>query len=451
MKKIFSFIVGLLAVASLQAVNYTDAARITMSCAGGSETQLLDLIVDADQATPATEPNLASLYEVGQVNLYANYNNGNISSFTANAIRNLPVVIVTNRRDVSYTFTFNVPLSTQGLVLTDLRSSEGVKNITMTNGDSYTFSVASEAAYEANKNITIADRFIINYLPVSIKGTGDWWGLGKDVDLAISADLQTATGSLTFDAAGTYNFKVVRGTDWLSDVAEFTRNDNERAITATEDGGMWFTIDAIGASNEYAFTWTFATNTLTIDFPAAPAPAYAAEVTTNEYGLATFSHASDLAPVEAGVKLYKGAVSGETLALTQVADIAAEQGVIVYGEANTTYHFNVINGATADFAGNELLAASAWNATHTGYDIYVLSGNALYLYEGTDFPANKAFLKIAQSATPSPRRIRLVFDQATAIDNISADNVKAEKVVENGQILIRRGNEVYNLQGQIVK
>ena len=188
-----------------------------------------------------------------------------------------------------------------------------------------------------------------------------------------------------------------------------------------------------------------------INYNPAPAPVYAAEVTTNENGLATFSHASDLAPVEAGVKLYKGAVSGETLALTPVADIAAEQGVIVYGEANTTYHFNVINGATADFAGNQLLAATAWESPHPGFDTYVLSGNALYLYEGTNFPANKAFLKIAQSANPSPRRIRLVFDQATAIDNISADNVKAEKVVENGQILIRRGNEVYNLQGQIVK
>ena len=175
----------------------------------------------------------------------------------------------------------------------------------------------------------------------------------------------------------------------------------------------------------------------------APAPVYAAEVTTNAYGLATFSYDQDLAPVEAGVKLYKGAISGDVLALTSVADIAANQGVIVYGDANTTYHFDVINGATADFDGNELKPSTAW--TGNGY---VLSGNLLYVYEGADFPANKAFLEIPSSGAPA--RIRLAFDNATAIDNVEA-TVKAEKFIENGQVLIKRGEAVYNLQGQIVK
>jgi hypothetical protein len=181
----------------------------------------------------------------------------------------------------------------------------------------------------------------------------------------------------------------------------------------------------------------------------APAPTYDAQVELNANGLATFSHHTlKLQAVEDGVKLYKGAISGETLALTQVSVVEAHQGVIVYGAANTTYHFNETT-ASADFAGNQLIPSCEWENRGTG-DIYVLSGDALYLYEGDQFPANKAFLEIANQG-PAPRRIRLVFDQATAIDNISVDNVKAEKVVENGQILIRRGNEVYNLQGQIVK
>lgn len=163
MKKIFSFIVGLVAVSTLQAVNYKDAARITMSCSGGPETQQLDLIVDADQATPATEPNLASLYEVGQVNFYVA---GNYSSYTANAISNLPVVIVTNRRDADYTFTFNVPISTDGLTLTDLRSEDGLKTINIADGESYPFSIEGETGYDPDNksNLTIADRFVINYV-----------------------------------------------------------------------------------------------------------------------------------------------------------------------------------------------------------------------------------------------------------------------------------------------
>jgi hypothetical protein len=181
----------------------------------------------------------------------------------------------------------------------------------------------------------------------------------------------------------------------------------------------------------------------------APSP-YAAEVTTNAEGLATFSFDQALAPVEAGVKLYKGAVSGDALNLTQVADIAAEQGVIVYGEANTTYHFNAINGATANFDGNELLAASTWQYPHAG-TAYVLSGSSLYVYEGENMKPNKAFLLLDANSGNAPRRVRLVFDQATGVENVATENVKAEKFIENGQVLIKRGEVVYNLQGQIVK
>ena len=177
---------------------------------------------------------------------------------------------------------------------------------------------------------------------------------------------------------------------------------------------------------------------------------FVTSVTTNAEGLATFSFASALAPVEAGVKLYKGAVNGEYLDLTQVNDIAAAQGVIVYGEPNTTYHFNAGTG-TSDFTGNELIAASAWEYPHAGFDTYVLSGNALYLYEGDNFPANKAFLKIAQSGSGAPRRISFRFNGTTALENAELNEAKAVKFVENGQVFIRRGNEVFNLQGQIVK
>jgi len=165
MKKIFSFIVGLVAFTSLQAVNYTEAARITMTCEGGSESQELVLIVDPTLSSPATVANLASTYEVGQVNLYASYENGQFSSFKASAISNLPVVVVTNRRDDDYTFTFNVPISTEGLVLTDLRSDDGIKNISMVNNGSYTFSIEDETGYDPDNksNLTIADRFVINY------------------------------------------------------------------------------------------------------------------------------------------------------------------------------------------------------------------------------------------------------------------------------------------------
>ena len=44
----------------------------------------------------------------------------------------------------------------------------------------------------------------------------------------------------------------------------------------------------------------------------------------------------------------------------------------------------------------------------------------------------------------------MVINGTTAVDNVEAETVKAEKFVEDGQVYIRRGNEVYNLQGQKV-
>ena len=179
------------------------------------------------------------------------------------------------------------------------------------------------------------------------------------------------------------------------------------------------------------------------------APSYVTEVTTNADGLATFSYASDLQVVESGVKLYKGAVSGEYLDLDEVDYVKAAEGVIVYGAANTTYHFNAGTG-TSDFSGNELKAASTWAYPHAGFDAYVLSGSSLYLYEGDNMKPNKAFLLLPSSSS-APRRISFRFNQPTAIDNAKAEQ-KAEKFIgEDGQILIKRGNEVFNLQGQIVK
>ena len=183
----------------------------------------------------------------------------------------------------------------------------------------------------------------------------------------------------------------------------------------------------------------------------APAPAYAAEVTTNAYGLATFSFDQPLAPVEAGVKLYKGAISGNDLNLTQVADYAAEQGVVVYGEANTTYHFEVINGATADFSGNELKAASTWVYPHAGTTAYVLSGSSLYIYEGENMKPNKAFLLLEANSGNAPRRISFRFNGTTAFENVEMNEAKAVKFMEDGKVFIKRGDAIYNLQGQLVK
>lgn len=179
--------------------------------------------------------------------------------------------------------------------------------------------------------------------------------------------------------------------------------------------------------------------------------AYVTMVETNAYGLATFSYDQDLVAVEPEVNLYKGAIDGDHLDLTTVDYVKANEGAIVYGETNTTYHFAAGTG-TSDFSGNELMAASAWTYPYANKDVYVLSGNMLHLYEGDVMKPNKAFLLVAKSsANPAPKHISMRFKTATGVENVQGEDTQCTKFMENGQVFIRRGNEVYNLQGQIVK
>lgn len=348
MKKVFSFIMGLVAMTSLQAAN-TEVARLTLTGQGGTEASYITLRVDPDVTTAQTGAYFENTDLTGNVNIYVLDGATKLSSYKKDDLTNLHLGILTNRRDAAdqhYTITFNVPTSTVGLKLYDL-AVDPTTPIDITNGDTYEFEVNTtlHPDFVAGTNYTINDRFVINYV----------------------------------------------------------------------------------------------------------APSYVTTVETNAYGLATFSYDQDLVAVEPEVKLYKGAVDGEYLDVDQVNYVKANEGVIVYGEANTTYHFAVGNG-TSDFSDNQLIAASAWAYPYANKDVYVLSGNMLHLYEGDVMKPNKAFLLLAKSsANPAPKHISMRFKTATGVENVQGEDTQCTKFMENGQVFIRRGNEVYNLQGQIVK
>ena len=207
----------------------------------------------------------------------------------------------------------------------------------------------------------------------------------------------------------------------------------------------------IDPSESYTFTATKGHNEIKDRFIINyVAPAYETSVTTNAYGWATFSYTTDVEPVNPASKVYKGTISGELLNLTEVDYVKAGEGVIVYGAPSTTYYFAVGNGA-ADFTGNALKATATYNTSMK--NVYVLKGNAFLEYVGTNaLAANKAYIQLPEAGqNNAPARIRMVINGTQDVENAEAEAVKAEKFIENGQVLIRRGNEVYNLQGQIVK
>lgn len=264
-------------------------------------------------------------------------------------------------------------------------------------------------------------------------------------------------GAFLYGISGSTKLQVVRGAD-LDGVQLGVKTDGGTEFTFTvssvEGSNPLYFMDAQGEDHALTEGASFtiydlaANSTIENRFSLGrpSAPVYDAQVTTNEFGWASFSYAGNLAPVDASAQtLYKGAINGNVLDLYAVDYVKEDQGVLVKGAANTTYYFAAGSGSS-DFAGNDLKPASAWES-HTG-TIFCLKGNALYEYTGSDMPANKAYLEISSSSAPA--RIILRFNEEQGIEDVKA-GVQAEKFVENGQVFIRRGNEVFNLQGQIVK
>ena len=187
------------------------------------------------------------------------------------------------------------------------------------------------------------------------------------------------------------------------------------------------------------------------------APVTGYNVTLNGAGLATFS-AAETTKIPDGLKVYQaGNIANDELVLNQVEDdeyIPANTGVILYGDADQSYFMEIYNDIVAiseDYTSNSLKAYTAWES-RTAEPVYILHGSELWQYTGTQFVDNKAFLQLPGGANNAPARISMRFNTTTAVENVETEAVKAVKFVgEDGQLYIRRGNEVYNLQGQLVK
>lgn len=150
----------------------------------------------------------------------------------------------------------------------------------------------------------------------------------------------------------------------------------------------------IAASNVMHLTGVAANSTLADRFMISQMPVVAVtSVTTNDYGWATFSYDQDLVPVNATAQtLYKGAINGEYLDLNAVDYVPNGQGVLVKGEANTTYYFAAGSGNDG-FGDNDLKATSMYNTSMK--NVFVLKGNAFLEYVGTNaLAANKAYIQL---------------------------------------------------------
>ena len=189
-------------------------------------------------------------------------------------------------------------------------------------------------------------------------------------------------------------------------------------------------------------------------------------------GWATFASPIDV-EVPAGLTVYSAAYSKteteEILELTNAGSIIpANTGVLLRGAASASYVFTPATATAEDeakFENNSLVGCAVRtdiSSVAASNDIFCLRYSELYsqtgffLYSGQYIPAGKAYLPLPKSSGPSgaPRHVRFVFNNeqtATGIGNVQGDNVPCTKVIENGQLFIRRGNAVYTIQGTRVQ
>ncbi len=353
----------------------------------------------------------------------------------------------------------------------------GVNNIDNQSSHSGVTGAGSAVAVESNENYPGGIDVTINGGSTLTAGSG--YALEEKVTNNTSTEqASTVTSSdikvqgVTIEDASfqtnpnTTSAGAITISETTTNVAVAAANDqtegNEIIIvtSATIDGNITFGDATTGSgSEEHAVTLNDLVTTSAY-FPQTanePAVVVPLDVKLTADGYASFS-----APVNLYKKsgstfaIYTGAVSGEVLELTEVNFIKKDQGVILKGANNYKCEFMTNDdGSTDTYGPNQLKPSTLWASQVNKDHIYCLRNagdvTMLYRYTGADMPANKAYLDLNGVGSFAPARIKMVIAETQDVENVEVEAIKAVKFIENGQVLIKRGEAIYNVQGQIVK
>lgn len=162
----------------------------------------------------------------------------------------------------------------------------------------------------------------------------------------------------------------------------------------------------------------------------------------------------------AGTEAYVASISGSDLNLEKVAEggqvIPADHAFILKSNSASivltpTNVEPVTITASNDLQGTDMekMAPANCYAIADRSDDESVTGMGFYEYSGM-LDAHKAY--VIYSGSNAPTRMRFIFDgehTATAIHN-TANAIKSEKRIENGQLIIINNGVRYNAQGQII-
>jgi hypothetical protein len=157
---------------------------------------------------------------------------------------------------------------------------------------------------------------------------------------------------------------------------------------------------------------------------------------------ATYYNSGANMKADANTTVYKAAINGSSLTLTEIADrvINAGQAVILKSDAASIAMTTSADASAASYTDNVLEGVDVATAKADGYKYYVLSNEGatlgFYLYSGATLGANKAFIKVADTGAP----------EFYAFD--FGGNTTGVNDVRNKTADVR--DTVYNLNGQRV-
>ena len=202
-----------------------------------------------------------------------------------------------------------------------------------------------------------------------------------------------------------------------------------------------------------------------------PTNTKAAFLNVSSADMATYILPFDVPSLPAGVKAYTLTNDGsEEIVATPLNALTADKPVLIIADEGE-YEFISEADASDDVSGKtDTYTNGALVGTYVGINPVPASSGSTYNYllqngvDGVAFyqvttndcfiDAYRAYLSCSYNSLAgagAPMRIRFKEDTATGVSDISSQQSVVSKVLRDGQLYILRDNNIYTIQGQIVK
>lgn len=175
----------------------------------------------------------------------------------------------------------------------------------------------------------------------------------------------------------------------------------------------------------------------------------------------TYYNGTNAYQVDANTTIYQAILNGEgtMLSLEAVTEDIIPVGisVILKSSSNEIELTPVCDPVTTtDYTENALKGVDE-ATTVVANTVYTLAAEegvlAFYKFSGTEIPAHKAYLQLPAGVS-APRRISFGSNVVTGMENVNDNsnaNVNTNKVLRDGQLLIRKNGHLYNAQGVVIE